>query len=254
MSSFFEGPAAEAPRRPPVELPKHSDNPVLVIGGGASVVPAMEAYKSLRTRLLGLQTGRGIRSVVITSAAYADGKTLLSLNLAWCCAQLEDTPVLLVDADLRSRGLTELIGNLSQPGLTDVLSGAVSYEDAICRTSSPNLYVIGAGSSAIEMSEIFSGENWKRFMDWARNFFKLVLVDSLPIGTAADCELIAAGCDGVMVVVRAQMTPRGALEKGLEQIESNKLIGVVWNAAPGGSSAAKAYRQHAAKSFKAVAE
>lgn len=212
-----------------VELPKNCINPMVLLGGGASVAPAMEAYKSLRTRLVGVQAIRGISSVAFTSAAQADGKTLTSLNLACCCARLEDMPVLLIDADLRTRGLTQLIGRLPQPGLADVLSGAASYEDAVTRTDVPNLCVMGAGSADIDPVELFSGDQWLRLIEWAGNSFKLVLVDSLPVGSLADYDLIAAGCDAILIVVRAQSTPRDALEKALAQTEPSKLIGVVWN-------------------------
>jgi tyrosine-protein kinase Etk/Wzc len=232
---------------PPVELPKHSDNPMVLMGGGATLAPAIEAFKSLRTRLVGVQASRGIRSVAVTSAVQSDGKTLTSFNLACCCAQLEDTPVLLVDGDLRTRGLTELIGMLPQSGLADVLSGSVTYDHAVARTDLPNLCVMGAGSSEIGSAELLSSDRWKRFMEWSSSCFKLVLVDSLPMGSVADCDLIAAGCDSILVVVRAQSTPRGALEKALEQIDPSKLIGVVWNGATMNNSSQKVYAHQSSR-------
>lgn len=218
-----------------------SKNNALTILRGSSTASAMEAYKSLRARLMSVQTSRGFRSVAITSAAQSDGKTLTALNLAGTCAQLENTSVLLIDADLRKRGLTRLIGQVRVPGLTDALNATVSYKDAVARTDVGNLYVMGAGTSDSNPAELFSGDGWKRLINWASNTFKLVLVDSLPMGSVADSDLIAAKCDGVLFIVRAKSTPRETLVSALELIEPGKLIGVVWNGMDPNNSSRKAY-------------
>src|SRR5579864_131060 len=92
---------------------------------------AAEACRTLRTRLMRLQTAKGIRSIMITSAVPGDGKTLTSLNLALSWARLSNTRVLLIDGDLRSRGLTRLVGLPDTPGLSEVLSGANEFDRAI---------------------------------------------------------------------------------------------------------------------------
>ena len=216
---------------PQVKLPKNSDHPMVVFGGGASLASAMEGFKSLRTKLMMAQTGRDIRSVAITSAAVADGKTMTSFNLACFCAQLEDTPVLLIDGDLRTRGLTKMIGSLPAAGLSNVLAGTASCEDVLVRTDVPNLYVIGAGLASIPATELFSSDRWPEVMNWASSVFKLVVVDALPSAPLADFELIAAACDSTLLVVRARSTPRASLEMALEQIDPKKMLGVVWNGA-----------------------
>jgi capsular exopolysaccharide synthesis family protein len=213
-----------------IKLPKNGGQPI-VVAGGDFMAPAIEAYKSLRTRVMRAQASRGIRSVAVTSAAPSEGKTLTTLNLACCCAQLENTPVLLIDADLRTRGLTALIGNLPAVGLANVLSGTASREEAISKTDMPNLYVMGAGKSDTPPTELFSADKWLQFMEWATASFKLVLMDSLPVGTVTDYDLIEAGCDGVLMVVRALSARRQALESALEQVDPKKMLGVVWNGA-----------------------
>jgi capsular exopolysaccharide synthesis family protein len=216
---------------PKIEIPKNRDNPLAVIEGGRPVAAALDAYKSLRTRLMRLQNGRALGSVVITSASQSDGKTVTAFNLACCTAQLEDTPVLLIDADLRTHALTSLIGKLPPVGLAEVLKGTISYEEAIVRTDIPNLYVMGAGQDDNSSAELFATERWSQFMHWTSESFKMVLVDSLPIGIVAESELIAPACDGVVVVVRSFSTPRRALEEAIAQVDPKKLLGVIWNAA-----------------------
>lgn len=192
---------------------------------------ALEAYRGLRTRLLKMQSSKGLHSVVLTSAVAGEGKTLTSMNLALCCARLHDYPILVVDSDLRTRGLSNLVGDPSGPGLSNVLAGEVEYEEAIMATHSPNLYVLPAGTSEIPAPELYSGSQWKEFVIWVQEHFRLMVVDSPPVLPVADFEQIVSACDGVLVVVRAQQTHRELLKKTAARIDPKKLIGAVFNGA-----------------------
>ncbi len=191
--------------------------------------PEVEAYRSLRTRLLRLQTHRGFRTVVVSSAAKGEGKTLTSVNLGLCCAQLPHFRVLLMDADLRTRGLSMLIGSNGTPGLAEVLSGDAGPEAAVSTTDVTNLYVMGAGHSLMSPPELFAGTHWKQLIAWAKEQFQLVLVDVPPVLAVADCELISASCEGILLVVRARVTTGEMLTAMMGQIDSSKLLGVTLN-------------------------
>ena len=214
--------------RPMVSLPRDSGKPLLTSNGGYTK-EALEGYRSLRTRLVKSQANQGPRAVAVTGVGRSEGKTLTAFNLACCCAQVENLSVLLIDSDLRSRSLTDLIGQLPAAGLSDVLNGHASCEEAIVRTDLPNLYVMGAGKKDGSPTELFSTESWSELIRWSRCHFKIVLVDTLSIGACADFELIAPECDGILVVVRARNTSRLALKKAVDQLDANKLIGIVWN-------------------------
>jgi capsular exopolysaccharide synthesis family protein len=214
-----------------IKLPTYRDNPLLVNGAGSVSSESVEAYKSLRTQVLKAQVSQGVCTVAVTSAAHGDGKTLTSFNLAYTCAQLRTVPVLLVDADLRTSGLTKLLGSSIFTGLADVLDERKSFSETVVATDLDNLHVIGAGQSSESAAELFSGERWIEFMTWARENFNLVIIDSLPVRAVADFELISAASDGILMVVRALQTPREGLEEALAHIDANKLVGVVWNGA-----------------------
>lgn len=201
----------------------------IVVGGGGVQHYATEAYRSLRTRLMRLQATKGVRSVAISSAAPGEGKTVTTLNLALCYTQLHDTPVLLIDADLRSRRLSQLLSNPPGPGLAEVLSGEARYEEAILATSNPNLYVLPAGALSVSAPEVLSGNAWKELIAWCSESFKLILVDTPPVRPLADFELITAACDAFLMVVRAYKTQREALQLLAGQMDPKKLIGVVLN-------------------------
>ncbi len=202
---------------------------------------AAEAYRTLRTRLMRLQRESGIRSVMITSAIPGEGKTLTALNLALCCAQLHNNRVLLMDGDLRSRGLTRLLGYPGGPGLSEALSGNDAFDRTILATEHKNLFVVAAGSASSSPAEQFAGSSWAEFIGWCGESFNIILVDSPPIHSLADAELISAGCDGVLMVVRALATPRELAAKCARRIDAKKFFGVIFNAHARGTEGSYAY-------------
>jgi capsular exopolysaccharide synthesis family protein len=214
-----------------IRLPRTEERSFLVSQYNPTMQAAVEAYRTLRTRLVKQQTRTGARSLVVTGSTQGEGKTLTSFNLALCYAKIENWPVLLVDADLRTRGLSKLAGDPESPGLAEILEKDCSYQSAILRTDVPSLYLLPAGETTASPSELFSGPRWKEFMGWAAESFRLVLVDSPPALNLADFELIAARCESVMVVARARKTARESLAKVLSQVDPRKMAGVVFNAA-----------------------
>jgi protein-tyrosine kinase len=212
-----------------IRLPESSESPVLFVKNEFTSVAA-EAYRTLRTRLLRLQRENGLRSVVVSSAVPGEGKSITTLNLGICCAHLPDVRVLVIDADLRTGGLTTLLGGLPAPGLGEILMGEAPYDRAVMATDMPNLYVLGVGASTVSPPALFSGERWKELLGWCSENFSVVLVDSPPIIPLADFEQLAACCDAVLAVVRSRHADREVVKKAAQTIDSQKLIGVVLNA------------------------
>jgi capsular exopolysaccharide synthesis family protein len=213
-----------------IRLPRTEERSFLVSQYNPAMQAAVEAYRTLRTRLVKQQTRNGARSLVVTSSAQGEGKTLTIFNLAICYAKIENWPVLMVDGDLRTRGLSILAGDPESPGLAEILENDCSYQSAVLRTDIPGLHILPAGETTSSPSELFSGQRWKEFMGWAAESFRLVLVDSPPALNLADFELIAASCESVMVVARARKTARESLTKVLAQVDPRKMTGVVFNA------------------------
>jgi protein-tyrosine kinase len=212
-----------------IRLPRHEEKSFLAAQYNPSMQAAVEAYRSLRTRLVKRQTEQGTRSMVITSAEQGEGKTLTSLNLGLCYANIQNWPVLLVDADLRTRGLSRLIGDPDSPGLGQVLESGCPYESGILATSTPNLYVLPAGEASTPPPELFASLRWKEFVGWCGESFKLMIIDAPPVLDLADFELITAQCESVLLIVRARKTHRESLNKIKGQLDPKKLVGVVVN-------------------------
>jgi len=123
----------------------------------------------------------------------------------------------------------------SMPGLANVLSAECSGESVVLETNRPNLHVCSAGSTTLPSAELYAGPLWQKFITWCSKSFDFVIVDSPPVFTLADVELMTAACDGVLLVVRARRTHREMLRKSASQIDAKKLLGVIYNGSEGSS-------------------
>lgn len=212
-----------------VVLPCDNEKSFLAAQYNPDMHLAAEAYRTLRTRLVKRQTESGTRSLVVSSPEGGEGKTLTALNLALCYANMQNWPVLLVDTDLRTRGLSHVLGDPETPGLAKVLESDVPYEHAILATNLPNLYILAAGTAVTSPPELFSRDCWKEFIGWCAESFRLVIIDSPPILGLADFELISAPCESILLVVRARKSEREAVTKMRQHMDASKVVGVVLN-------------------------
>lgn len=191
---------------------------------------AVQHFGVIRTRLLNAYIQSGIRSVVITSPQKEEGKSLTCVNLAISVAQLGKYRVLLVDGDLRVKGVTQLLGLQEDLGLGDFLQGKTAFESVLRPTDLPFLSIAGAGNVSDEaLPAVLEGTKWPDFLQQAKEQFELIIVDSVPVvAPIADFELLSAACDGALLIVHLHKTRREALGLTLRHLES-KLIGVLIN-------------------------
>jgi len=202
----------------------------LVLRENDSLNAALEAYRGLRTKLMRAQSGSRLRSIVITSSLLGEGKTLTTMNLGLCYAQLPQQRVLVIDGDMRTRGLTSMLDHPGSPGLAEILSGDVAPDEAIVATNQENLFILPAGTVSSPPPELFAGTRWQEFLGRCGEMFKVILIDAPPIRPLADFELISAACDGIVMVVRAHHGQRETLQKTASTLDTKKLLGVVFNA------------------------
>jgi capsular exopolysaccharide synthesis family protein len=206
----------------------------------------MESYRMLRTRLMRAQAAQGLRTVIFSSAIRNEGKTLTTLNLAQAYVILGDQRVLLIDGDLRTGALSRSFVQSPGPGLSDALVGDADFADVIMATDKPNLFSVAAGRNAAPPPELYAGRRWKEFLSWCGKSFKTILVDAPPIFPLSDFDLMSASCDGIVLVVRAQGTDRDSLQRAAAQVDSRKLLGIVYNATQIDSRKSKYNNTHSA--------
>jgi protein-tyrosine kinase len=189
---------------------------------------AAEQYRLLRTRLEGRDRGRRAQFVLVTSPGSGDGKTTTSGNLALTMSQDFNHSVVLVEADLRRPTLAGLSGISQEQGLVDVLVGAATLDDVLVQLPGQNLFVLPAGQPTGRSTELLGSSMMARLIDTLRTRFDRIVVDSPPV-TLSDTHVLARLADCVLIVVRAGVTSRPALEHALEGVERERIAGLVLN-------------------------
>jgi tyrosine-protein kinase Etk/Wzc len=192
--------------------------------------PGAEAYRTLRTNLLFSAAVQSLHRVVVTSAAPKEGKSTTAANLAAACAQ-QGQKVLLIDCDLRGPTVHSLYNRPRAPGLTNVLIGTVSIEDAIHSTALPELMVLTAGTTPPNPAELLGSPKMAKLLEDAAGRFDLVIIDTPPLLAASDAAILGRIADGTLMVVRAGQTQRVAVQEAIQQLHTvgARVLGTVLN-------------------------
>src|SRR3954464_10038900 len=237
-TALADPPEVVIPAAPRTTVPATID-PRLVAALAPQSLPA-EQYRSLRTRVARAENGRPLRAIIITSPNRGDGKSLTAANLALTMAQEYNERVLLLDADLRRPSLHRLFGISDTPGLTDVLMGGATIDDALVPVPEHRLTILPAGIVPTQPTELLGSASMQRVIDQLRTRFDRILIDMPPAAPLADLTVASALADGVLMIVRAGVTPKPAIERALAGLDNSKVLGLVLNDA-GESSVAYAY-------------
>jgi receptor protein-tyrosine kinase len=193
--------------------------------------PYCEQFRSLRTRLLQAGERRKAQAFVITSVGVAEGKTLTALNLAWLLAQTDGVRALLIDSDLRQPCATDYLGIDLPVGLSEVLGGEATLHEAIRKLEPAGLYLLPGGAARDDVAEILSGPKFGALLSELRRMFDYIIIDAPPLGIFTDANVLINRADSALLVVRAGKTRYTAIERLLEQLPRERLLGVVLNRA-----------------------
>jgi capsular exopolysaccharide synthesis family protein len=190
-----------------------------------------EAFRSLRTSLVFTNGTDGKRMIAVTSTQPLEGKTTTACNLAVALA-LGGSRVMLIDADMRRPGLHRTMGLQNEVGLSHVLSGQARVREAVQRTSEPNLYVMTAGRTPPNPSELLSSARMQNLIaNLQAGPFDWVIIDTPPVLAVTDAVIIAPYVSGIVFVIGSEMTRRAHAERAIETIQSGRpnIIGAVLN-------------------------
>lgn len=188
-----------------------------------------EQFRTLRSRLYRMRESQPLQTILISSAIPAEGKTVVSTNLAYALVQQQGSRVLLVDADLRSPRVHTLLGTSVAPGLADYLQDSANEFEITQRSNETGLCFIAAGTHVTHPSELISSERMRLFLERVRPLFDWILIDSPPALPVADASVLGGLVDGVLFVVRANSTPAAASQKACKELGDARIIGVVLN-------------------------
>ncbi|MBF2079554.1 MAG: polysaccharide biosynthesis tyrosine autokinase [Synechococcales cyanobacterium T60_A2020_003] len=205
-------------------------NPTISGMGDYEMASFLEAFRTLYSNLRFLKSDRSVRSLVISSAIPAEGKSTTAVNLAKAAAVMGQR-VLLVDADLR---LPQIHARLQLPnsaGLSEILGQQIPWQDCLQSALDENLQVLPAGSIPTDPVRLLSSVAMRDLMHELSDAFDLVIYDMPPLLGFTDSGLVAAHTDGMVMVVGLGTTTRVELKQALDSLEVMpvQVLGIVAN-------------------------
>lgn len=211
-------------------LPTLGRIPAIVAGNPLMLAQVAESYRQMRTNLHFASLDAPNHTLALTSSETGEGKTTTAINLASAMV-LDGKSVILVDADLRSPSLHEVLGLPVSPGLTDVLLGTADLSEALATpASAPKLHILTSGTKPPNPAELTNSRTFRELKDRLSGMADLVIFDCPPV-FAAESQILASQVDGtIMVVQESRSRKRGVLEAAtqLRNARAN-VLGVVYN-------------------------
>lgn len=189
-----------------------------------------EAYRSLRTSILLSQSDHPPRKMLITSAFAGEGKTTTVANTGIVLAQTGARTVV-IDMDMRRSTLGMLFGIEAGEGVSNYLSGNSDLTSQVRQTGVPNLYIIPAGPQPPNAAELIGSERMTRLFQLLEDEFQYIVIDSPPVLSVTDAQILAKQVDGVVLVIYGGKTPRDAARKAIQQLANvgGKVLGGMVN-------------------------
>ena len=191
-----------------------------------------EQYRRLGAALHHAQADHGIKVVMIASAAPSEGKTLTAANLALTLSESYRRSVLLIDGDLRRPTLHIVFRIDNSAGLSEGLTVDVERRLPV-RQVSPTLAVLPAGRPSADPMAGLTSERMRRLLNEAREMFDWIIIDTPPVALLPDANLLASMVDAAVLVVKAGSTPYDLVQRAVDAVGRERILGTVLNRAEG---------------------
>lgn len=190
---------------------------------------ASEKFRLLQSRLRQLCSARAVKTILVTSAVPEDGKSMVAANLAISLAKYSRFRTLLVEGDLHKPTLANRIGLAGRNGLAEWMRQGGAIEKHLHKLKDLNLWILPAGHAEDHHLGLLHSTELQEMLTRMRGCFDWIIIDSPPLLPLADTGFWVQHSDGVLLVIRRAHTPRLMLQRGLEIIDSSKVLGVVLN-------------------------
>jgi protein-tyrosine kinase len=221
-------PEERRPKKEIISLPSRPlDAPSFPLFESASL--AAEQFRKLRTYLLKLQP---LNTIMVTSALQGEGKTFVSTNLSVGIAFDLHLHALLVETDMRNPSLGRQFGfNNNGKGLSDYLTGSESIPDLITSTKIDKLTVIQGGRIPENPAELVGSKKMEAMIEEIKTRYddRFIIFDTTPILATAEPEILSKWVDGIILVVKAGVTPRETVQQAINILGKEKLLGIILN-------------------------
>jgi len=189
-----------------------------------------EQYRRLAAAFHQAQRANGYKVAMIASAVAGEGKSLTAANLALTLSESYRRNVLLIDADLRRPSQHSIFQVSGAPGLSEGLISTEEPKLPLHRLSS-RLTVLPAGRPTSDPIGAITSDRMRRLVEEAREVFDWVIIDTPPVGLLTDASLLASMADGVVLVVKAESTPFDLVNRAVDALGRERMMGVVLNRA-----------------------
>ncbi|HEY2344012.1 MAG TPA: polysaccharide biosynthesis tyrosine autokinase, partial [Chthoniobacteraceae bacterium] len=199
-----------------------ADRPLLSQSPDKSVDGTLlENFRVIRTNLLSMGAlTKAPHVIMVASAMPKEGKTVVSSNLAVSFSQT-GARTLLLDTDLRRGRMHRLFGYRKSPGLSDVLLGECTLEEAIRPTGHENLSILSAGKHIEAGAELLGSDRFRTVMEQVREKFERVVMDTPPVLGLSETSVLQSLVDGVLFVIWSGNTPVRTMRAAIEMLQAN---------------------------------
>lgn len=188
-----------------------------------------EQYRILYTKISQLTKEKPQPIFAISSSIKGEGKTITSLNLAMVMARDFGKKTLLIEGDFKNPAISRYLQLKPQTGIIDILLNNADLQSGMLTFVSENLSVLPVVKSVQNSSSILSSKEMSMLFSTLKERYDFILIDCPPILSFPDMNIIEKLVDGILLVVRAERTPRDAVMTALNSLGSEKIIGVILN-------------------------
>ena len=191
-----------------------------------------EAFRALRTSLMLATAGQPPKFILFTSAMPSEGKTTIASNLA-CILSQSDARVLLMDADLRRSNIHHRFGLTGKLGLTTVLAGTSTLEEAVQHIpDTPNMDILPSGPVPPFPTEMLGSETMHKLMEKLGKNYTHIVIDSPPVLSVTDAVVLSNMVDAVVLVIRHGKQSKNVMRRARDLLSRSgaPVAGLVLNA------------------------
>ncbi len=189
-----------------------------------------ETYKSVRTNIMfSLPKSDKAKMITVSSACPGEGKTTTAINLAITFAQT-GVRTLIVDCDLRKSRVHRYLGLERGVGLSNVLCGFASFNDAVRRNVRPNLDCLTSGELPPNPSELLVSKEFQNFINNISECYDYVILDTPPMNVVTDAVVVSKATTGLVIVLRRGISTFNMMDKVVESVSNSDInvLGVIF--------------------------
>ena len=191
----------------------------------------IEAYKATRTNIMfSLNSEKGCKKVVISSATAGEGKTTTCINLAKTFAEV-GAKVLILDADLRAPRIHQYLDCSNEKGLSNILAGFDKLDDCIIHTSKENLHCLTSGAIPPNPVELLSSDEMKELFEELDKRYDYIFIDTPPLNIVTEGLSLTQLSNGIIIVTRQKYTMYKMLDRAINSLKfaEAKILGFILN-------------------------